>query len=225
MKSGGGVLLIWNDIVQGREAAFRAWHDGEHIPERVGIPGFLCGRRLYGPAASPRWLTLYEATDVGVFSSPAYIARLDAPTGLTRDILPSFRATQRMAGRVVSAAGTGRGEAVATTRIWLKAATAGPPPIDELDRLVPMLADLPQVAAAAVAVADAAGSQKATAERHLRPPDERTPDLVLIVEGSFDHASQPRDFAPRALLAAADRIASDLYRLEFGLAAPDQERA
>ena len=40
---------IWNDIAPGMERAFRDWHDEEHIPERVGVPGFLSGRRFFVP--------------------------------------------------------------------------------------------------------------------------------------------------------------------------------
>ena len=110
VKTGGGALLIWNDIAAGAEAAFREWHDEEHVPERVAIPGFLHGRRLFSRDATPRWLTFYEVDNVSVFSSPPYLARLDAPTPRTTAILPSFRMTQRMAGHVVRATGDGRGQ-------------------------------------------------------------------------------------------------------------------
>jgi len=43
--SGSGVIAIWNDITEEGRANFYEWHDREHIPERVGIPGFLRGRR------------------------------------------------------------------------------------------------------------------------------------------------------------------------------------
>ena len=43
--AGEGAVAIWHDIApEGRED-FYAWHGEEHMPERVGIPGFLRGRR------------------------------------------------------------------------------------------------------------------------------------------------------------------------------------
>ncbi len=46
---GAGVVLVWNDITeQGREQ-FYDWHDKEHIPERLAIPGFRRGRRYITP--------------------------------------------------------------------------------------------------------------------------------------------------------------------------------
>ena len=38
---GTGVLAIWNGIAASAEDEFVDWHVREHIPERVGLPGFL----------------------------------------------------------------------------------------------------------------------------------------------------------------------------------------
>ena len=40
-----GILAIFNDVAAGREAEFDAWFQGEHLVERLGVPGFLYGRR------------------------------------------------------------------------------------------------------------------------------------------------------------------------------------
>jgi hypothetical protein len=42
---GSGFLALWNDFDPAREAEYECWHTFEHVPERVGIPGFLSGRR------------------------------------------------------------------------------------------------------------------------------------------------------------------------------------
>ena len=60
---GRGVLAIWHTITPEGEAEYWRWHDREHIPERVGVPGFLRGRRyrsLSAPSTtsiSTRWRT------------------------------------------------------------------------------------------------------------------------------------------------------------------------
>ena len=52
--AGRGVLAIWNDIAPGGDAEFDHWQTSEHIPERVGVPGFLRGRRYTALIGSPR---------------------------------------------------------------------------------------------------------------------------------------------------------------------------
>ena len=74
---GAGAVLVWNDVAeQGREQ-FYDWHDKEHIPERLAIPGFRRGRRYTRPGHSPEWLTMYEADDLDVLVSPEYLKRLE----------------------------------------------------------------------------------------------------------------------------------------------------
>ena len=51
---GQGVLAIWNGIKPEAEDDFVAWHVREHIPERVGLPGFVRGRRYVAGTALPR---------------------------------------------------------------------------------------------------------------------------------------------------------------------------
>jgi hypothetical protein len=41
MLAGEGAVAIWNDINEAGRAEFYAWHLHEHMPERVGIPGFV----------------------------------------------------------------------------------------------------------------------------------------------------------------------------------------
>ena len=81
--AGGGAVAIWHDIApEGREA-FYAWHGREHMPERVGIPGFLRGRRYVALRGAPEFFNLYETRSPAVVSGPDYLARLNAPTPWT----------------------------------------------------------------------------------------------------------------------------------------------
>ena len=48
-----GVLAIFNDCRDGREAEFEAWFQGEHLLERLAVPGFLFGRRHRAISAAP----------------------------------------------------------------------------------------------------------------------------------------------------------------------------
>jgi hypothetical protein len=42
---GEAVLAVWCDIDPEHDAEFNDWYTHQHLPERVGIPGFLRGRR------------------------------------------------------------------------------------------------------------------------------------------------------------------------------------
>ena len=49
----------------GYEARFLEWHNCEHMPERVSVPGFREGRRYRDLGGSPRFLMMYF-TDSGL---------------------------------------------------------------------------------------------------------------------------------------------------------------
>ena len=61
-------IAIWNDIVEEYDGEFNAWHTREHMPERIGIPGFLRGRRYEAIDAGIRYFTLYELEGEGVLT-------------------------------------------------------------------------------------------------------------------------------------------------------------
>jgi hypothetical protein len=118
---GGGALAIWHGITAEAEKDFCLWHDTEHMPERLAIPGFLRGRR-YRSAAHPRnFFTLYETESVATTRSPPYLARLRDPTPWTRRVLPHFRDAFRVRCRVLETTGDGLGEAILTARLHVKA--------------------------------------------------------------------------------------------------------
>jgi hypothetical protein len=97
---GQGVLAIWHTITPEGELEYWRWHDREHIPERVGVPGFLRGRRYRSLERSLDYLDLYEVEGSETLRSAPYLARLNgAGTGAR---------PARAAGR---AAGPSRGRA------------------------------------------------------------------------------------------------------------------
>src|SRR5712675_2175888 len=82
--AGQGVVAIWNDITPEGRAEFFAWHNREHMPERVGIPGFRRGRRYIALAGAPEFFTLYETDSPEVLAGSDYLNRLNHPTPWTR---------------------------------------------------------------------------------------------------------------------------------------------
>lgn len=82
-----GILAIWNDCVEGREGEFDAWFQGEHLEERLAVPGFLFGRRHEAISGSNAYFNFYLTDSPAVLTSKAYLARLDDPTPMTRTVM------------------------------------------------------------------------------------------------------------------------------------------
>ncbi len=114
---GHGAVLVWNDVANEGRQQFYEWHDKEHMPERLSLPGFRRGRRFAKPGHSPEWLTMYEADDLSVVTSPEYLARLNAPTPGTVDALRYFLNTSRAVCRVVHSIGSSTGGHVLAMRV------------------------------------------------------------------------------------------------------------
>jgi hypothetical protein len=114
---GEGVLVIWHGITPEGDLEMVRWHDREHVAERVGIPGFLRGRRYDRPDRRLEYLDLYETETVETVRSAPYVLRLNFPTPWTRRVLPHFRDTVRLGCRVVETAGRGQGGAAVTLRL------------------------------------------------------------------------------------------------------------
>jgi hypothetical protein len=90
-----GYLVVANDVAPGAEQAFERWYQGEHLAERLGVPGFQNARRYLALEGAPRYAALYETDDAGVLASEPYRARLNAPTEMTQAIMPAFRNMSR----------------------------------------------------------------------------------------------------------------------------------
>ena len=113
---GQGVLIIWHAMTPEGDQEMIRWHDKEHVAERVGIPGFLRGRR-YDSAERPReYLDIYETENAETVRSAPYILRLNFPTSWTKRVLPHFRDTVRFGCRVVLTTGRGQGGGLLTLR-------------------------------------------------------------------------------------------------------------
>jgi hypothetical protein len=114
---GKGLLAIWNGIADSAEVEFVRWHIREHIPERVGLPGFLRGRRYVAYQGHPKYFNFYETETPQTLESPAYRARLNAPTPWTQAVIKEFRDTSRTICEIVASIGTGEGAWIETIRI------------------------------------------------------------------------------------------------------------
>jgi hypothetical protein len=113
---GQGVLIIWYTMTPEGDLDMIRWHDNEHVPERVGIPGFLRGRRYDEVGRSHEYLNIYETESVETVRSAPYVLRLNFPTEWTKRVLPHYRNTVRFGCGVVLTTGRGQGGGVLTLR-------------------------------------------------------------------------------------------------------------
>lgn len=82
-----GILAIWNDCLVGHEAEFEDWFQGEHLIERLAVPGFLFGRRHQAISGASGYFNFYMTQAPEVLTSKPYLERLDNPTPMTRHIM------------------------------------------------------------------------------------------------------------------------------------------
>src|SRR5262245_62109421 len=82
-----GILAIFNDCRAGREDEFNAWFQGEHLEERLAVPGFLFGRRHQAISGSAGYFNFYLVESPDVLTSKPYLERLDNPTPMTKRIM------------------------------------------------------------------------------------------------------------------------------------------
>ena len=85
--TGTGTLAVWNDRATERETDYENWYQNEHLPDRLGVPGFIRGRRYQAIEATPEFFTWYEVESPSVLRSKAYKTRLANPTPWTQKIM------------------------------------------------------------------------------------------------------------------------------------------
>ncbi|HEV7327181.1 MAG TPA: hypothetical protein VGN91_19135 [Bosea sp. (in: a-proteobacteria)] len=186
--AGEGAVAIWHDIAPEGRAEFYAWHGEEHMPERVGIPGFLRGRRYVAIDAELEFFNLYEAQTVEVLKGQDYAARVNAPTPWTFSAVKHFRSVARAICRVSHTSGPAQGGLIATLRYEVPDNIASAHKAALLRGLVPDLLATRGVAGVHLLAADAQASGAATAEQKARGVANTVPRWVLLVEGWGDEA-------------------------------------
>jgi hypothetical protein len=213
MLAGEAVVAIWNGLAPEARAAFYDWHLHEHIPERVGIPGFRRGRRYVAADAAtfPEFFTLYEADTMQVLQGVDYANRLNAPTPATRAVTAQFRDTARALAAVVQSHGPGGGGALLTLRLDAEAAS-----LAALGALVAAAARAPRVTGAHLCQGDAAASSVRSNESRDRDDLQAPPALFILVEATDIAALAPL-LDDAALAGAVGRLpcARGHYRLEY----------
>jgi hypothetical protein len=219
---GQAILAIWNDIAPGGDDEFNHWQIHEHFAERLGVPGFLRGRRYTAIRGSPRYFTLYETVSASVLTSPDYLARLNNPTPWTKRCIVLFRNNRRTVCRMTKSLGAGVGGAIATLELGPAEGRDG-----ELRRWLAEVA-LPAAVARAGLVgahlgeADLDNTRVKTEEKNLLDKPDDVVRWVLLLEGT-DGPTLERAcaeiFATPALTAngALSDVSAATYQLVYTL--------
>jgi hypothetical protein len=171
-----GVLAIWNDCLAGHEAEFETWFQGEHLLERLSVPGFLFGRRHKAISGSNGYFNFYLTETPAVLASKPYLERLDNPTPMTRQVMSGiFINANRTVCRRALRRGAFRGAYVVTVRFGaapdVNALTA------EIDAL---MADPAKVANGEIWVALDPAGMPVSKEEQLRGGDKKIAGCLMI---------------------------------------------
>ncbi|HTZ77139.1 MAG TPA: hypothetical protein VMC10_04495 [Stellaceae bacterium] len=218
--AGRGAVAIWNDITPEGRANFYAWHGLQHMPERVGIPGFLRGRRYVAIQGAPEYFTLYEAESPEVVSGQDYARRLNHPTPWTAESIRHFRNVSRSICGVAASFGEAQGGLIATLRYDVPDEGADRHRGELARRVLPVLAEAPGIAGVHLLIADLTASKIETEEKKTRGKPDLVPRWILLVESWDDidgfHALCRRELGDDLLktLGASGPAEYGLYRLQ-----------
>ena len=215
---GRAAVAMWWDVPPEVRAEWEDWHSREHMPERLGIPGFLRGTRWIAESGDPSYFVLYEVTNLGTITGEAYLERLNNPTPWSRKMMPHHRNMVRSLCRVRASFGGGLGQAVATIRFSL-------PPRGGLSvtrrlaaEVLPGLAARRGLSGACLLQSQPAASTPQTTEQKIRGGDANA-DWVLLVCGYDVDALKP---IPGELALSGGAV--ELYRLGYAVTSRDLPR-
>ena len=170
-----GILAIWNDCRAGREAEFDAWFQGEHLLERLSVPGFLFGRRHQAISGSSGYFNFYLVESPEVLTSKPYLERLDNPTPMTRKIMSEvFLNMNRTVCRRELRRGAFRGAFAVTTRF------NETPDTSTLTGLLEALVQDPNVAGGEIWIALDPAGMPVSMEEKLRGGDKKIRGCLMV---------------------------------------------
>lgn len=216
------VLGVWGDVEAKAEPEFNEWYHREHVPQRVGMPGWRSGRRYKRvDRGRYRYVALYELDSLACFDDPVYRDVLDRPTEWTRRMMPSFRNFVRASCRVRFVSGEVAGGFVATVRF--------DPPEGEREAVVRWIAgqalhdlrERPGITRVQLLEADSGRSLTPTTEQQLRVGPDGRSAFVAVIEGT-ERAAVEAALAESGIeggLAArqARDVEVGIYQLMFAL--------
>ena len=174
MSKQQGILAIFNDCRAGREDEFETWFQGEHLLERLAVPGFLFGRRHQAISGSAGYFNFYLVESPAVLTSKPYLERLDNPTPMTKRVMSEiFINMNRTVCHRTLRRGGFRGAYAVTVRFNEQ------PDAAALTSLAEMLVQDPGVAACEIWSAVDPAGQPVSMEEKLRGGDKKIKGCLM----------------------------------------------
>lgn len=207
---GTGLMAFWSDIDDDYLLRYQQWHNCEHMPERVSIPGFRRGRRYRDVSCAPHFLMMYETESPATLASEPYMAKLNNPTPWTKEALTHFRNPARGIYSLADCAGE-EGEFCAAWQTSLRFNLTGAAGADAAREWLRAMAARPGVARVQLWRADVAASGIVTSEREIYGGSAAGDHLLLLIEADQPHDVQgdvlgAGDAAVPAFTARQDEI-------------------
>jgi hypothetical protein len=173
--SDSGILAIWNDCRAGHETEFEAWFQGEHLLERLAVPGFLFGRRHQAISGGSGYFNFYLVESPSVLTSKPYLERLDNPTPLTKRIMSEvfINMNRTVCSRTLRRGGF-RGVYAVTVRF------DETPDESTLAGTIDKLVTDPAIASAEIWIATDPAGQPVSMEEKLRGGDKKIKGALMV---------------------------------------------
>jgi hypothetical protein len=212
---GAAAMLLSFDVVADAVTEHDRWHTHEHLPERLGIPGFLRGTRWTAQQGAPRYMVLYEVESLSTLTSAPYLERLNNPSPWTTQVMPHYRGMDRGLCSVLGSFGFGTGHACALIRFKPHAAARAHQWL--LEEALPRLPHQPGLGSAHLL--QGATPPSMTNEQRLRGQDGQVHSALMIT--GYDHHAV--EAAAQATLAALNARGSEaatlaIYEMAYSLA-------
>ena len=212
-----GLMAFWATIDEDSLNRFREWHNCEHMPERVSIPGFQAGRRYIDCGDPATYLMTYQTRDTAVLGSQPYLDALNAPSEWTRESLPHFNNPVR--NIYTRLAAYGETNYVSAPYVYALRFNAD---AEELAEAAASLAGNEQLGQVALYRVDEAISGIQTSERKIYGGGPGEQRWLLLVEATLAGATDSSALTGRLASLAADwqDVFQGLFAIDYVLAKP-----
>ena len=150
--------------------------------ERLGIPGFLRGRRCMALDGGIEFLTLYEVSGPEVLDSEVYKRRVTNPSPWSAKVLPGFRNNVRGSCRIASTSGPAMGGFLLSLRFEAEPDREAALVESVSREVMPSLASIPRITGAHFLTTEPSLSGANVGQQRGRMIT--LPSLIILVEGS-----------------------------------------
>lgn len=117
-------LALWNGIESPKvQAEYDCWHSFEHVPERVGLPGFVEATRYRAVDHPLRYFTCYNLCSLDALSTPEYRDVFTHPTPWSARMRLVLRDFYRLPCQLGGVHGLGSASQLSTVQ-WRSASQA-----------------------------------------------------------------------------------------------------